>query len=482
MPTLQKNRIWRSQGIAEPAFDDSGEYLYYVRSADARTSIVRQQLATGLVETVAFDPAPSPGVGYGGGTFGVGRGTLVYAADGKLVAINLSTGEQRAITPQYEGIAAPSVSPEGRYVACVVEVEGRAEVLLADASGEQAPIRLSLSPAFAANPVFSGDGARLAWMEWDEHRMPWDECRLRVARFQSSTGGAATASGLLPVQVATVSKPDVSYANPAFSPDGSRLAYSSDESGMRSLWLADASGENGELVDTGLGEIGRPDWAQGQFAVRWGGGGERIYCVRRYRSAAKLVEVAVADRRVRELSTSATALSELAVHPGSPDLLAYLFSSSVRPPALIPREPDGAETVRASGAVGLNDATGLSSSEVIEWSAGAGVSAYGVLYRALTGEGSRPLLVSVHGGPTSETEDGWNPFAQYYAGKGWHFLAVNHRGGTGSGRAFQDLLNGAWGVLDVEDARGGAEHLIEQGLADPRRVAVTGGSAGATQR
>jgi dipeptidyl aminopeptidase/acylaminoacyl peptidase len=68
--------------------------------------------------------------------------------------------------------------------------------------------------------------------------------------------------------------------------------------------------------------------------------------------------------------------------------------------------------------------------------------------------------------------------AQFFATRGWHYLCVNHRGGTGFGRAYQDLLVGQWGVVDVEDARTGAQHLIDSGLADPQRVVITGGSAG----
>ncbi|MDQ3856573.1 MAG: prolyl oligopeptidase family serine peptidase, partial [Chloroflexota bacterium] len=121
---------------------------------------------------------------------------------------------------------------------------------------------------------------------------------------------------------------------------------------------------------------------------------------------------------------------------------------------------------------------GLIASEVVEWPTVNGTTVYGVLYRAASSEAPRPLLTSIHGGPTSESANGWNSQAQYFAGRGWHYLAVNHRGGTGSGRAYQDLLNESWGVVDVEDARSGAEYLIEQGLADPKRVAITGGSAG----
>ncbi len=94
------------------------------------------------------------------------------------------------------------------------------------------------------------------------------------------------------------------------------------------------------------------------------------------------------------------------------------------------------------------------------------------------GEGPRPTIVSVHGGPTSETPLGWRAEAHFWASQGWHVLHLNHRGGTGNGRQFQDMLNETWGVVDTEDARSGAEYLVEQGLADVTRLVITGGSAG----
>jgi dipeptidyl aminopeptidase/acylaminoacyl peptidase len=84
----------------------------------------------------------------------------------------------------------------------------------------------------------------------------------------------------------------------------------------------------------------------------------------------------------------------------------------------------------------------------------------------------------MHGGPTSQVPLTWMPQAQYFATRGWHYLIVNHRGGTGFGRAYQDLLRGRWGVVDLEDARTGAEHVLQNRGADPKRVAITGGSAG----
>jgi len=129
----------------------------------------------------------------------------------------------------------------------------------------------------------------------------------------------------------------------------------------------------------------------------------------------------------------------------------------------------------------LIDKASLSTPEVISWRTKGGAVAWGIFYPAV-GPGAeqspRPFLVYMHGGPTSQVPLTWLPQAHYFATRGWHYLVVNHRGGTGYGRAYQDLLRGGWGVVDLEDARTGAEHVIQNRGADPKRVAITGGSAG----
>lgn len=472
---LPKNRIWLQHNITEPAFSDDGKHIFYIRSGDGRPNLIRQNLETGLTEIIVAEPSPRGTVGYGGGAYALRGNLLVFAADGQLWRLDLTTGAQRSLTPKYEGLAAPALSPCARYVACVIELGGHAEIILCDTAGEQLPIKLSSAPAFAANPTFAPDGTRLAWMEWAVDQMPWDECKLRIARFAQPTSTAGLAAALLPVAVETIAKPNVAYANPQWSADGSQFAYTSDESEWRSLFIADAAGHNGHQVDTGCGEVGQPDWIQGQFAVRWGAGG-RCYVVRRYRGTARLMCVA-ADRSVTELESPWTKLTDIAVHGGDADHLLYLAAADTHPTALVSRVHN-IEAVRASARVGLTDPAGLAHSEIVDWPAPDGTRVHGILYRALHGDGPRPLLVWIHGGPTSEVQQGWDAQAQYFVGRGWHYLSVNYRGSTGNGKAYQDLLKGQWGVFDVEDARGGAEHLIAQGMADPRRVAIGGSSAG----
>ena len=108
-------------------------------------------------------------------------------------------------------------------------------------------------------------------------------------------------------------------------------------------------------------------------------------------------------------------------------------------------------------------------------------TAWGILHPAVLPAHEKrpcPLLVCVHGGPTSERALTWDAQAQYFSTRGWHYLTVNHRGSTGYGREYQNALQGNWGVLDIQDACTGATHLIDSGMADPKRLVITGGSAG----
>lgn len=108
----------------------------------------------------------------------------------------------------------------------------------------------------------------------------------------------------------------------------------------------------------------------------------------------------------------------------------------------------------------------------------------GAVHGYLTGaaqDGPRPLLLDVHGGP----HDAWGPafrpahaYQQVLAAAGWLVLAVNPRGSDGYGEAFWRSTHRAWGTGDVEDLLGAVDELVAAGLADPRRLAVTGHSYG----
>ena len=478
---LPLNRLYLSYAHSDPTFGETPETIFYVRLADGRRSIIRQSTVTGLAQTLTTEPMPRGGVGYGGGIYAVRGDVLMYAAKGgTLQGIDLTTGEQWAVTPVYEGVAAPAISPCGKFVAFLGEQDGKCNVLLTEVRGQALPIKLSRDPWYAFNPAFSPDGCLIAWQEWEEFDMPWDEARLIIARFAKATGECASSHELLPLEMAnTLAKPHVSYASPQFSPDSQYLAYTSDETGWRSLWVARADGTRPTRVNTGEGEIGGPDWAPSLIAMRWSGDGKTIYTVRRKWSQDYLFRVAWPENKAAEIQTNWTEMDALHVRG---DHLIFVGANPSMPHAIITFDPKiSKEAARATNSVGLIDSASLSEPEVISWETVGKIQTWGIYYPAAgpeAGQNPRPLIVHIHGGPTSEVPFTWYPQAQYFATRGWHYLLVNHRGGTGYGRAYQDMLNGQWGVVDVEDARTGAEHLINVGLVDPKRLVVTGGSAG----
>src|SRR5437868_5731406 len=89
-----------------------------------------------------------------------------------------------------------------------------------------------------------------------------------------------------------------------------------------------------------------------------------------------------------------------------------------------------------------------------------------------------PLIVYVHGGPTGSVSNALDLSDQFWTTRGFGYLVVNYGGSSGYGREYRQRLNGQWGVVDVNDAVQGARYLIDRGLVDGNRVAITGGSAG----
>jgi dipeptidyl aminopeptidase/acylaminoacyl peptidase len=86
--------------------------------------------------------------------------------------------------------------------------------------------------------------------------------------------------------------------------------------------------------------------------------------------------------------------------------------------------------------------------------------------------------VKVHGGPPSQSTQGFDIYTQFLVSQGYTVLEPNYRGSTGSGREFKNAINGDWGGMEQVDVRRGAEWLVENADVDPDRVAVFGGSYG----
>ena len=89
-----------------------------------------------------------------------------------------------------------------------------------------------------------------------------------------------------------------------------------------------------------------------------------------------------------------------------------------------------------------------------------------------------PMVLNVHGGPWYRDTWGYNPEAQWLANRGYICLQINFRGSTGYGKQYLNAGNKEWGGKMHEDLIDGVNWALDEGIADPERVAIYGASYG----
>ena len=89
-----------------------------------------------------------------------------------------------------------------------------------------------------------------------------------------------------------------------------------------------------------------------------------------------------------------------------------------------------------------------------------------------------PVIILPHGGPWGRDTYGFNTLHQFLANRGYAVLSPNFRASTGYGKKFLEAGNGEWGRKMQDDLTWGVKYLVAQGLADPKRVGIMGGSYG----
>ncbi|WP_375514312.1 S9 family peptidase [uncultured Nostoc sp.] len=89
-----------------------------------------------------------------------------------------------------------------------------------------------------------------------------------------------------------------------------------------------------------------------------------------------------------------------------------------------------------------------------------------------------PTVLLVHGGPWARDTWGFSPTAQWLANRGYAVLQVNFRGSTGYGKAFLNAGNREWAGTMHNDLIDSVNWLVEQGISDPQKIAIMGGSYG----
>ncbi len=412
-------------------------------------------------------------IGYGGGAYSVRAGMLVFCHKGQLYRQALAGGVAKAITPSYGAVSAPVISADGNFVAYIHEQDDVAALAVVDIEGRHWPQKLLQGDDFYMQPCWAPDSNALAVIAWNHPQMPWDGSELRLLNLAYA--------GPLPHVASTAvvaGNTETSIFQPCFSPTGEYLAYASDATGSWRPTIFEISKNAYRQLEVPEGEYGMPGWIQGMQTLAWSSSGSELIVSRNHQAQYSLLGLAVESGAVRliELPTHITSIDNFVV-VGSDVALAY---SSAKIPPRISVVSNGAETVLARSFAEPLLPKNQADAEHIAFTTDDGSTVYGVLLMPTpTGANELPpLIVNIHGGPTSQARLAFDSTAQYFASRGWAYLAVNYRGSTGYGRAYVEKLHGRWGEADVADAVYAAKHLIAENRVHADQCVIAGGSAG----
>jgi len=408
------------------------------------------------------------GVGYGGGDFAVEGDHLYFVERGGPLFRQGSDGSPaQPLPPRSGSVASPAVSTDGKWVLCVHSLDGTDVLALAPVSGGGLPVDLARGADFYMQPVWHPDSRRLAWIEWDHPRMPWDGTRLMEGRLGEDGGGLEGIRHVAGTDARAVFQP-------CWSRDGSRLAWIESDGESQMLRVRD---ERTGTVRTLLSSqaLLPPAWVQGMRSLAWSPSGT-LWALDAHLGRGRIWQVE--GDSVRELDAGPyRAFSQLSAAPTGETFL--VLASAPDLPDRVARYENGVWTEIAVSVAEPPPSASLPSCEAVSWQSGTG-PVHGLLFepRGEAPASGWPLLVNVHGGPTSQRAMTFSPDTCFFADLGWAVLEVNYRGSTGYGETYRRALDGQWGILDVQDCVEGAKAMVSRGGVDPRRMAIKGGSAG----
>ena len=430
---------------------------------------------------------------YGGGGYLIHKGTLFFSnfADQRIYTQPISTnGAPTPLTQETENCAlryANYEMDERRYrLLCVREDhtgDGEAvNSIVAISLSDGSQTVLAQGHDFYSSPKLSPDGKSIAFFTWDHPNMPWDGTKLWVASVMDDD------SGLLSEPKLITGGDNESVQQPMWSPDGI-LYFISDgckaEGSCSGWWniYRNVNGKNEAVCPSPRSEFGVPHWvfdtptygfvSAETLVCTFSESGQKVLAT----LSTKTLEMSRIDHPYHSThSIRVAANGTVLLDAGSPTIPSCIVKLSLNDPA-------SHQILKSSSDVHV-DTGYLSVPEIVEFPTENSQTAFGLYYPPtnkdfVAPDGDLPpLIVQIHGGPTSSASSAFNLKNQYWTSRGFAILDVDYGGSTGYGRAYRDRLKGNWGIVDVDDCCNGAKFLEEQQKADGKRLCIHGGSAG----
>ncbi|PZV25419.1 MAG: peptidase [Snowella sp.] len=469
-----------SIGLGAVAIDGDDLYWSESRPTEKGRNVLVKRDRTGT--TVDLTPATfnvrTRVHEYGGGSFLIEKGTTYFVnfRDQRIYTQSLST-DPKALTPESQKRYADFILDSARnQLITVCEDHGNdspePDNFLASINLETGELKTLVSGNdFYSSPRLSPNQSQLSWITWEHPNLPWDSTQLWLADI-NSTGELEN------IRCIAGQSQIESISEPKWSPDG-MLYFSSDRDNWWNLYRYHQG--NIELIYPMEAEFAYPHWVFGLSTYTFVNT-EKIICTYTQNGRWYLAEI---DLKTQKLIPIETPFSNITSLISNGNIALFIGSSPTASSAVISLDLQTKDWTILKQSSELNlDARYLSVPEAIEFPTENGLTAHAWYYPPQNPDYQAPetdlppLLVKSHGGPTAAAGNALSLKIQYWTSRGFAYLDVNYGGSTGYGRAYRQRLDHQWGIVDVDDCVNGAKFLVEQGKADPNKLAISGGSAG----
>lgn len=329
------------------------------------------------------------------------------------------------------------------------------------------------SDRFDPMPAWSPDGSQISYTERSRE---FFSGKLKVLDFDVATG---TAKGA-PLELYTA-KHDRGGAwvidHVAWSPDGKTLAFTLQDSGWDKVYLLPSKGGQPHQLTRGESEDSSPLFSPNGKSVaivsnRGGPEESHIWIVPVDGSEPRrLANLPPGVEENPQWSPDANKIYFIRTTPSeSPDLYVASTAGDPAPHALTHTLPRTFE------------ATGVAPPQVVRFKGKDGLALSGILYLPVGYKPGLhyPTVLWIHGGPEGQDALTFSPWSLFLAQEGYVVFHPNYRGSTGYGERFRNLNVEDSGGGEIDDVASAVAYLVDQGIADPKRVAIGGGSHGGT--
>ncbi|TDC13265.1 S9 family peptidase [Streptomyces sp. 8K308] len=432
------------------------------------------------------------------------RSLFVSNATGtfELYAWDRDSGKQRQATDRPNGTAHGTLTPDGAWIWWFADTDGDEFGVWQRqpfGGGPDEPAVPGLDPGYSAGLALGRDGTVVVGRMTEEVGTTIHVARpdapegaepVEIYQHRQSGGvGDLSHDGTLLAIEHTEHGDAMHSAIRVVRLDGTRVAELDDtEGGTRELGLtvlgfAPVDGDPRLLIghqrrgrwepaiwNPLTGEFTEPELdLPGDVDAQWYPDASALLVEHSHQARSELWAYDLARAAKRRVDTPAGTISGATARPdGSTE---YLWSSAAEPPRI--RSTSGVTVLEPPG---MRPPASLPVTDA--WVEGPGGTVHALIQRPATGEAPYPTVFDIHGGPTWHDSDSFAAGPAAWLDHGFAVVRVNYRGSTGYGREWTDALRHRVGLIELEDIAAVREWCVAEGLADPERLVLTGGSWG----